>query len=71
MVLLIRWLGCGPNLRKESDGEDFLFYTDRDIEAGEELCISYVDPKDDTPTRRAALKENWNFDCICARCREQ
>lgn len=41
------------------------------IAAGEELVVSYVDPKADVKVRRNKLKE-WNFgECRCKRCVEE
>jgi SET domain-containing protein len=47
------------------------FITTRDVNAGEELCISYVDVKDDVVVRRSELPRNWYFDCACKRCEEE
>ncbi|TMX04479.1 hypothetical protein EJD97_008589 [Solanum chilense] len=40
----------------------------RDIEAGEELRICYIDASMDHDARRAILSEGFGFDCRCARC---
>ncbi|KAG5615791.1 hypothetical protein H5410_015615 [Solanum commersonii] len=40
----------------------------RDIEAGEELRICYIDASMDRDARRAILSEGFGFDCKCARC---
>lgn len=47
------------------------FFTSRDVDAGEELCISYVDVQDDVVVRRSELPRNWYFDCTCKRCEEE
>lgn len=47
------------------------FYTTRDISSGEELCISYIDTKDDVKTRRQSLKLSWYFDCACGKCTQE
>ncbi|RDB26111.1 putative protein lysine methyltransferase SET6 [Hypsizygus marmoreus] len=62
---------CAPNVRKERDKQALCFYTTRDVEAGEELCINYVDVKDEVAQRRAELSANWYFDCACKRCHEE
>lgn len=38
----------------------------RQIEAGEELTIGYVDPY--APGRRESLRKNFFFDCVCSFC---
>lgn len=43
------------------------YYTLRDVRPGEELCISYVEEKDEVINRREALKE-WFFKCACKKC---
>lgn len=47
------------------------FYTTRDVEAGEELCISYVEELDPVEKRQLRLKEWWFFECTCRRCRDE
>lgn len=62
---------CGPTVRKRRDGRKWKFWAERDVECGEELCISYLgaDERDMTrQERRAKLKEHWKFDCACRRC---
>ena len=46
------------------------FYTKRDIEAGEELCIDYVPLSKGGEEMREKLKELYNFDCLCLACKE-
>lgn len=43
------------------------FYTLRDVHAGEELCISYIEENDEAQKRRKALK-HWFFECACKKC---
>jgi len=64
-------LDCAPNVRKERIKRTMCFFTTRDVDAGEELCISYVDVQDDVVVRRAELPQNWYFDCACKRCEEE
>jgi len=62
---------CDPNVRKEALGRGYVFYTARDVEAGEELCISYIGGECATQgleERRKSLKESWFFECACVRC---
>ncbi|KAJ3784779.1 hypothetical protein GGU10DRAFT_333651 [Lentinula aff. detonsa] len=37
---------CSPNVRKERQGQSMAFYTMRDVQPNEELCINYIDVKD-------------------------
>lgn len=60
-------LDCSPTLRKKRNGRVMEYYTLRDVDKGEELCISYVDNNEDVVKRKAALRE-WFFDCICGKC---
>lgn len=62
---------CAANIRKVRVGAAYEFYAARDIEEGEELCISYG-PRSSDPVheRQAALKE-WFFECACPRCQEE
>lgn len=39
-----------------------------DMEPGEELCTSYVDPERQYADRQAALSHNWRFECKCGLC---
>ncbi len=47
------------------------FYAVRDIEAGEELCISYIDASDHVEKRREELARDWYFTCLCRRCENE
>lgn len=42
----------------------------RNIEVGDEVCISYIDEQrlTDVAERRAALRHRYGFTCACARC---
>ncbi|KAH7877397.1 uncharacterized protein C8R40DRAFT_1040767 [Lentinula edodes] len=59
---------CSPNIRKERQGRSMLFYTKRDIQQNEELCINYIDIEDVVNVRRESLSKDWFFDCSCQRC---
>jgi hypothetical protein len=63
-----RIAGCTPNVRKIRVGRAMKFYAMRDIQYGEELCISYVTLEDGVEERRRTLQENWYFHCECNRC---
>lgn len=63
---------CDPNVQKRRSGRTWQFWAERDIPAGQELCITYLggDEWEMTRDERAArLKQNWGFDCACIRCR--
>ncbi|KAG5645382.1 hypothetical protein DXG03_006335 [Asterophora parasitica] len=62
---------CSPNVVKKRVQKSLCFITTRDVEIGEELCISYVDVEDRVAVRRDELSRNWYFDCICKRCHEE
>lgn len=40
----------------------------KDIRAGSEICITYVDPEHTAGRRKRALKEMHGFECACNRC---
>ena len=42
----------------------------RDIKAGEELTVSYVDETEPLAARRAALA-SYRFECRCAKCERE
>ncbi|KAK0199729.1 hypothetical protein DFS33DRAFT_1267930 [Desarmillaria ectypa] len=62
---------CSPNVRKQREGRSMQFYATRDIEAGEELCISYIDVNDPVEKRREELASEWYFTCLCRRCENE
>ncbi|KAJ3970677.1 hypothetical protein EV361DRAFT_801601 [Lentinula raphanica] len=59
---------CSPNVRKDRQGRSMAFYTSKEIQPNEELCINYIDIEDDASARQEALAQNWFFDCACVRC---
>ncbi|KAK2467641.1 hypothetical protein APHAL10511_000496 [Amanita phalloides] len=62
---------CSPNVKKQRVGRAMNFYAIRDIMPGEEMRIAYINVADPVINRRAELKEEWYFDCICARCQAE
>jgi SET and MYND domain-containing protein len=65
---------CNPNLTKRRIGRSWEFAAAREIEAGEECCITYLggDEKGlDRADRQRRLKEVWDFECGCERCRNE
>ncbi|KIY44329.1 SET domain-containing protein [Fistulina hepatica ATCC 64428] len=59
---------CNPNVRKARNGRAMEFYTTRDVPAGSELCISYIDTTEKVHERREQLALYWDFVCNCKRC---
>jgi SET and MYND domain-containing protein len=65
---------CRPNLTKKRIERSWEFATARDIDAGEECCITYLggDEKDlGRAERQSRLKGVWGFDCACERCGQE
>jgi hypothetical protein len=62
---------CGPNLEKKREGRTWYFRAGRDIQKGEELCITYLSGEERSLSRghrTLRLKKTWGFDCMCERC---
>jgi len=61
---------CVPNAqaRWEHGDASMTIRATRDIAAGEELTIAYVDVDVDAAARRSKLSEWYGFDCACSRC---
>jgi len=60
---------CLPNAQSTVDEDGKVAVRAlRDIEADEEVTISYIDAMQDYDVRRKTLKEHYGFDCSCARC---
>ena len=60
---------CDPNCEVayvEDNG--VMIVARRDVAAGEELTISYVDPEMDDEDRREELEETYGFECACPKC---
>ena len=63
---------CDPNALsgkhvEDSDGK-IVIRAVRDIEAGEELFISYIEVELPVEVRQAQLMGTYNFECTCNRC---
>ncbi|EMD88430.1 hypothetical protein COCC4DRAFT_149869 [Bipolaris maydis ATCC 48331] len=62
---------CGPNIEKKREGRVWYFRTGREIEKGQELCITYLSGEErklSRGQRMLRLKKTWGFDCGCERC---
>merc|ERR1711920_136405 len=60
---------CVPNAdwRLDDDGS-VCVYALRNVRAGEELCLSYIDGALEYTERRAKLEEAFFFTCDCSAC---
>lgn len=64
---------CDPNVYHFiSDDNSMNCIVSRPIETGEQIFINYLGQMqfDTTQARKNYLKNHWNFDCICEKCRE-
>jgi hypothetical protein len=60
---------CDPNATWALDEAGCLVvHATRDVRAGEEFCLSYVDPRMAPAARRARLREAFFFECDCFTC---
>ncbi|KAJ2162134.1 hypothetical protein GGF46_000876 [Coemansia sp. RSA 552] len=62
---------CDPNclVTHPNDGKyRAIITTLRPVKAGEEMTITYVNPRDSVGERRQALHDWYMFDCSCDRC---
>ena len=62
---------CNPNAElttKPSTGNTAYFKTKRDVQEGEELTVSYVDPDEENQMRSLKLLGFYGFRCQCKRC---
>ncbi|KAJ1877252.1 hypothetical protein LPJ57_004046 [Coemansia sp. RSA 486] len=65
---------CDPNcvVTHPNDGKyRAIIQTLRPIKAGEEMTITYVNPRDNLAARQSALREWYMFECSCDRCRKE
>lgn len=62
---------CAPTVQKKREGKTWEFWAAKDVEEGEELCITYLGTDTaelDLQERRDRLLETWGFECMCKRC---
>ncbi|EUC27552.1 hypothetical protein COCCADRAFT_111402 [Bipolaris zeicola 26-R-13] len=62
---------CGPNIEKKREGRIWYFRAGREIEKGQELCITYLSGEErklSRGQRMLRLSKTWGFDCGCERC---
>ncbi|XP_039116638.1 histone-lysine N-methyltransferase ATXR4 isoform X1 [Dioscorea cayenensis subsp. rotundata] len=61
---------CDPNVNiLWIENADAKIRALRDIEAGEELCICYIDASMDCKARQVLLADGFGFQCHCLRCK--
>uniref|UniRef100_A0AAJ7TJB2 [histone H3]-lysine(4) N-trimethyltransferase n=1 Tax=Petromyzon marinus TaxID=7757 RepID=A0AAJ7TJB2_PETMA len=61
---------CDPSCVVVFEGSMMLLRAMRDIPAGEELCISYIDTLSPSRTRRQELLRRYYFTCQCSLCEQ-
>ena len=63
---------CDPSVDYELISEDdvIVFETNRDIKAGEELFITYIDNYEKRRTRKTYLNDSYGFNCMCNKCKK-
>jgi len=62
---------CRPNIVwywSEQPGAKLVFHATREIQVGEELCISYCDIEASAARRKARLEKSHQFTCRCEVC---
>lgn len=62
---------CSPSVVKQRVGRTWEFRTGRDVNVGEELCITYLSTEERAQSRgvrMGTLRRNWGFECGCVRC---
>eukprot|EP01006_Ploeotia_vitrea_P037741 TRINITY_DN66166_c3_g3_i1.p1 TRINITY_DN66166_c3_g3~~TRINITY_DN66166_c3_g3_i1.p1 ORF type:complete len:633 (+),score=300.19 TRINITY_DN66166_c3_g3_i1:54-1901(+) len=59
---------CFPNCVFVSEGAKLVFRIIRPVQAGEELCASYIGLYQNRNQRRHELKTTKRFTCMCRRC---
>ncbi|XP_064411833.1 histone-lysine N-methyltransferase SMYD3 isoform X2 [Latimeria chalumnae] len=62
---------CSPNCVIVFDGRRLLLHATQEIQANEELTVSYIDVLAPTQERQSQLKSQYCFTCDCQRCQAQ
>ncbi|XP_034536700.1 histone-lysine N-methyltransferase SMYD3 [Notolabrus celidotus] len=62
---------CRPNCVMVFEGTNLRLRAVQDIDAGEELTISYIETLTSTDNRQKQLEEQYHFICHCQRCDSQ
>ncbi|RKO89868.1 hypothetical protein BDK51DRAFT_1727, partial [Blyttiomyces helicus] len=59
---------CDPNAAIIFDGDTATLRSIRAIDAGEEICQSYVEIAEELGPRQAEIRERYFFQCDCPTC---
>ncbi|KAJ2017213.1 hypothetical protein GGI06_002945 [Coemansia sp. S85] len=59
---------CAPNVSKTRHGRTMSYVSNRKVQSGEELFISYGSTTDVVSERRGRLCDHFFFECACERC---
>ncbi|KAK9816487.1 hypothetical protein WJX72_000903 [[Myrmecia] bisecta] len=59
---------CSPNCCFQATGKEMAVRTTRDVKAGEQLCVSYINLFEMRPVRQRQLLATKFFRCQCERC---
>ena len=65
---------CAPNIQVsycDRNDETLVVTALRDLEKGEEICISYISEDDCYTKRQQYLQEHYLFQCLCAKCKTE
>lgn len=63
---------CEPNVRYDIDSKLKLsIFARKEIKAGDQLFMTYVNPLHDVDLRRRTLRMNYGFVCKCSRCQKE
>ena len=65
---------CAPNVRNALDGDEAVLVATRDLLAGDELLLSYLDEEEVQLTvaeRQRSLQLKYRFHCTCVRCAKE
>lgn len=65
---------CEPSLTKMRAGRSWEFRAAKDIQIGEECCITYLGGDEqglNLAQRRSRLEDVWGFVCCCPKCRRE
>lgn len=60
---------CRPSCVAMFEGDTLHVVAARDLQAGEEVSVSYLELANTTAVRQAELQTNYFFRCACVRCR--
>jgi len=61
---------CRPNCEQSWDdaAQEIQVYASEAIQAGEEMCTYFVDPRMPRPDRQETFKQVYRFTCVCPAC---